>query len=114
MMDEDEIWPGYDAAQVRREVDALNHARMKRKIRRDLFWLCQRYLCHETPVGLAAGRLLAVHPLPGKSPQWHTDLQLVLDKVWEANQWGYYTSSLRAQGAAGRIEQMMKMEEESA
>lgn len=77
---------------------------MKDNFRRDLYWLCQRYLPHETREGRAAARLMAGYP-HHMDP---TDLKVVLDKVWEVNDFGFYTSSLRAQGAALRIEDRMK------
>jgi hypothetical protein len=79
---------------------------MRDAFRRDLFWLTQRHLSRtDTTVGKAAARLLAadVH-----DAQWHADLKLVLDATWALNRFGFYTSSLRAQGAALRMQQRMK------
>jgi hypothetical protein len=80
---------------------------MKDTFRRDLFWLCWRHVNKpETDVGAAATRLLT-HPTP-TAGQWRADLQLVLDATWRLNRFGFYTSSLRAQGAALRMQERMK------
>jgi hypothetical protein len=75
-------------------------------LHRDLFWLCQRHVNKpDTAVGQAAIRLLSadVH-----DAQWHADLKVVLDATWVLSPFGFYTSSLRAQGAALRIQQRLK------
>jgi len=81
--------------------------RTKDTLRRDLFWLCWRHAKNpDTELGAAAARLLS-NPTPAPG-QWRADLKLVLDKTWEVSRFGFYTSSLRAQGAALRMADRMK------
>jgi hypothetical protein len=80
-------------------------------VRRDIFWLCARYLRKDDALGVAARRLVASPtPQPG---QWMNDLHLLIDATWETR-FGHYTSSLRAQGAAMRLAERLKKNEWAA
>jgi hypothetical protein len=78
--------------------------RTKLPLKRDLFWLCQRHRNRSGDVGDAARRLLAATPSPDT---FDRDLRLMLDKAWEVSDFGFYVSSLRSQGAALNIQDVL-------
>src|SRR5687768_16794476 len=75
------------AARARAEREAEREREpMEARFRRDVFWVCVRYYSKpDTEVGQAALRLRANPRHRG----WRADLQLVLDKVWEVNSFGF-------------------------
>jgi hypothetical protein len=81
--------------------------RPRPSLRRDLFWLCRRHVGRDDDVGVAARKLLA-GPFHHISSVSRPHLQTVLDATWELSPFGFYTSSLRAQGAAFRIAERLK------
>lgn len=78
---------------------------MKSPFKRDVFWLCARHKFAVGDLGDAARRLMRADTVADCSTQ---DLNLLLAEAWKLSRLGFYLSSLRCQGAALRLQDMLK------